>query len=223
MVDIPIRVQKLNRRKEFFAAQIQEERDRRNKFASSSSSGVGQIPQPASFVETSLQISEIVASQENGWWLFKGHIPVIIAFVLYIIAVTAETNRAPFDLAEAESELTAGFHTEYSGMKFALFFLAEYINIFIVCAIGATLFLGGWMPLHIGHWEAFNHLMDYIPSSVWFMGKTFFLIFLIMWFRWTFPRLRVDQLLNLEWKYLLPISLFNLLLVTVIAILGWHF
>ena len=171
----------------------------------------------------SLQISEIVASQENGWWLFKGHIPVIIAFVLYIIAVTAETNRAPFDLAEAESELTAGFHTEYSGMKFALFFLAEYINIFIVCAIGATLFLGGWMPLHIGSWEAFNHIMDYIPSSVWFMGKTFFLIFLIMWFRWTFPRLRVDQLLNLEWKYLLPISLFNLLLVTVIAIMDWHF
>lgn len=171
----------------------------------------------------SLQISDIVASQQNGWWLFKGHIPVIIAFVLYIIAVTAETNRAPFDLAEAESELTAGFHTEYSGMKFALFFLAEYINIFIVCAIGATLFLGGWMPFHIGNWDAFNHIMDYIPSSVWFMGKTFFLIFLIMWFRWTFPRLRVDQLLNLEWKYLLPISLFNLLLVTMIAIMGWHF
>jgi NADH-quinone oxidoreductase subunit H len=171
----------------------------------------------------SLQISEIVAAQENGWWLFKGHIPVVIAFVLYIIAVTAETNRAPFDLAEAESELTAGFHTEYSGMKFALFFLAEYINIFIVCAIGATLFLGGWMPLHIGSWEAFNLIMDYIPSSIWFMGKTFFLIFLIMWFRWTFPRLRVDQLLNLEWKYLLPISLFNLLLVTVVAIMGWHF
>lgn len=171
----------------------------------------------------SLQISDIIASQQNGWWLFKGHLPALIAFVIFIIAATAETNRAPFDLAEAESELTAGFHTEYSGMKFALFFLAEYINIFIICAIGATLFLGGWMPFHIGNWQGFNHVMDYIPSSVWFFGKTFFLIFLIMWFRWTFPRLRVDQLLNLEWKYLLPIGLFNLLLVTVIAILGWHF
>jgi NADH-quinone oxidoreductase subunit H len=171
----------------------------------------------------SLKITDIIASQENGWWIFKGHIPVIIAFIIFIIAVTAETNRAPFDLAEAESELTAGFHTEYSGMKFALFFLAEYINIFIVCAIGATLFFGGWMPFHIGQWQGFNHVMDYIPSSVWFFGKTFCLIFLIMWFRWTFPRLRVDQLLNLEWKYLLPISMVNLLLVTLMAIMGWHF
>ena len=170
----------------------------------------------------SLQMSEIVESQRNGWWIFKGHIPAIISFVIFIIAVTAETNRAPFDLAEAESELTAGFHTEYSGMKFALFFLAEYINVFIVCAIGATLFLGGWMPFHIGNWEGFNHVMDYIPSSIWFFGKTFFLIFVIMWFRWTFPRLRIDQLLNLEWKYLLPISMFNILLVTVVAIKGWH-
>ncbi len=171
----------------------------------------------------SLNITDIINAQADGWWVFKGHIPVIISFVIFIIAVTAETNRAPFDLAEAESELTAGFHTEYSGMKFALFFLAEYINVFIVCAIGATLFLGGWMPFHIGHWEAFNHAMDYIPSSVWFFGKTFFLIFVIMWFRWTFPRLRIDQLLNLEWKYLLPISMFNLLLATAVAILGWHF
>jgi len=170
----------------------------------------------------SLQISEIIHSQDNGWWIFKGHIPAIIAFVIFLIAITAETNRAPFDLAEAESELTAGFHTEYSGMKFALFFLAEYINIFIGCAIGATLFFGGWMPLHIGNWEAFNGVMDYIPSSIWFLGKTMFLIFLIMWFRWTFPRLRVDQLLNLEWKYLLPISMVNLLVATLIAIMGWH-
>lgn len=171
----------------------------------------------------SLNLKEIVLSQENGWWIFKAHIPALISFVIFIIAVTAETNRAPFDMAEAESELTAGFHTEYSGMRFALFFLAEYINIFIVCAIGATLFFGGWMPLHIGHWQAFNHVMDFIPSSVWFFGKTISLIFLIMWFRWTFPRLRIDQLLNLEWKYLLPISMFNLLLMTVIAIMGWHF
>lgn len=171
----------------------------------------------------SLSLSDIIQSQQNGWWIFKGHIPVIIAFITFIIAVTAETNRAPFDLAEAESELTAGFHTEYSGMKFALFFLAEYVNVFIVCAIGATLFLGGWMPFHIGNWDGFNHVMDYIPSSIWFFGKTFFLIFLIMWFRWTFPRLRIDQLLNLEWKYLLPISMINLLLVTVMAIMGWHF
>lgn len=171
----------------------------------------------------SLSISDIIASQQNGWWIFKGHIPAIIAFIIFIVAVTAETNRAPFDMAEAESELTAGFHTEYSGMKFALFFLAEYVNIFIVCAIGATLFFGGWMPFHIGNWTAFNHIMDFIPSSFWFFGKTFFLIFVIMWFRWTFPRLRIDQLLNLEWKYLLPIAMFNLLLITLVAIMGWYF
>ena len=171
----------------------------------------------------SLSLPDIIASQQNGWWIFKGHLPAIISFIIFLIAVTAETNRAPFDLAEAESELTAGFHTEYSGMKFALFFLAEYINVFIVCAIAATLFLGGWMPFHIGNWNAFNHVMDYIPSSIWFFGKTFFLIFVIMWFRWTFPRLRIDQLLNLEWEYLLPISMINLLLATAMAILGWHF
>ncbi|MCF8252959.1 MAG: NADH-quinone oxidoreductase subunit NuoH [Bacteroidia bacterium] len=171
----------------------------------------------------SLNLGDIIASQEDGWWIFKGHIPAWIAFIIYIIAVTAETNRAPFDMAEAESELTGGFHTEYAGMRFALFFLAEYINIFIVCAIGAILFFGGWMPFHIGSWTAFNHVMDFIPSFMWFFGKTFFLIFLIMWFRWTFPRLRVDQLLNLEWKYLLPISIFNLLLMTLVAIKGWHF
>jgi len=175
-----------------------------------------------------LQMSKIVESQANGWWIFKGHIPIMISFVIFIIASTAEINRAPFDLTEAEQELTGGFHTEYSGMKFAMFLLAEYINLFVVSAIAATLFLGGWMPFHAGHWAgnwgaSFNHIMDFIPSSIWFLGKTFFIIFLIMQFRWTFPRLRVDQLLTLEWKYLLPISMVNILLVTLMAIMGWHF
>ncbi len=171
----------------------------------------------------SLRISDIVTSQADGWWIFKGHIPVIISFVIFVIASTAEINRAPFDLTEAEQELTGGFHTEYSGMKFAMFLLSEYINLFVVSAMAATLFLGGWMPFHIGHLAGFNHIMDFIPSSIWFLGKTFFIVFLIMWFRWTFPRLRIDQLLNLEWKYLLPISMVNVLLVTLMAIMGWHF
>jgi len=170
----------------------------------------------------SLSLGDIVKSQENGWWIIKGHIPIIISFVIFVIASTAEINRAPFDLAEADQELTGGFHTEYAGMKFAMFLLSEYINLFVVSAIAATLFLGGWMPFHIGGLDAFNHIMDYIPSSLWFFGKTFLIIFLIMQFRWTFPRLRVDQLLNLEWKYLLPISMVNVILVTVMAIMGWH-
>lgn len=171
----------------------------------------------------SLQLSEIIESQQNGWWIFKGHLPVIIAFIIFIIASTAEINRAPFDLTEAEQELTGGFHTEYAGMKFAMFLLSEYINLFVVSAIAATIFFGGWMPFHIGGLDSFNHIMDYIPSSAWFFGKTFMIIFLIMWFRWTFPRLRIDQLLNLEWKYLLPISMINILIVTAMAIFGWHF
>lgn len=170
-----------------------------------------------------LELSAIVESQQNGWWIFKGHIPALVAFVIFIIAGTAELNRTPFDLPEAESELTAGFHTEYSGMKFALFFLAEYINMFIISAIAATVFLGGWMPLHIGSWEAFNSVMNLIPPWFWFLGKTFFVIFLIMWFRWTFPRLRIDQLLTLEWKYLLPVSLVNLVILALISLNSWHF
>ena len=171
----------------------------------------------------SLQLSDIVASQADGWWIFKGHIPAFFAFVIYLVAGTAEINRGPFDLAEAESELTAGFHTEYSGIKFAFFFLAEYINMFIVAAVAATVFFGGWMPLHIGNWQGFNEIMDYIPSMVWFFGKTFFIIYLIMWFKWTFPRLRIDQLLTLEWKYLLPLNLINTVIIAFIVLMGWYF
>ncbi len=171
----------------------------------------------------SLQFSEIIESQREGWWIFRGHIPAFIAFVIYLIAGTAETNRGPFDLAEAESELTAGFHTEYSGMKFAFFFLAEFVNMFIISAIGATMFLGGWMPLHFGELTAFNEIMDFIPPIFWFLGKTAFLIFMMMWFKWTFPRLRIDQLLTLEWKYLLPINLINILIMAFVVLMGWYF
>jgi NADH-quinone oxidoreductase subunit H len=170
-----------------------------------------------------MQFSEIVEAQRTGWFIFKGHIPAFIAFIVFLIASTAETNRGPFDLAEAESELTAGFHTEYSGIKFAFFFLAEYINMFIVASIAATVFLGGWMPFHVGHWDGFNHVMDFIPPFIWYIGKTFVVIFLMMWFKWTFPRLRIDQLLTLEWKYLLPINLVNVLLMALIVLMGWHF
>ena len=171
----------------------------------------------------SMQLSEIIEAQRAGWFIFKGHIPAFIAFIIFLISSTAETNRGPFDLAEAESELTAGYHTEYSGIKFAFFFLAEYINMFIVASIAATVFLGGWMPFHVGHWDGFNHVMDFIPPFVWYIGKTFFVIFMMMWFKWTFPRLRIDQLLTLEWKYLLPINLVNVLIMAFIVLMGWHF
>lgn len=169
----------------------------------------------------SMQLSTIVESQANGWWIWKGHIPAFISFIIFLIASTAETNRGPFDIAEAESELTAGFHTEYSGIKFAFFFLAEYMNMFLAAALATTVFLGGWMPLHFGNLEAFNNVMDYIPPFVWFLGKTFAMIWVIMLFKWTFPRLRIDQLLTLEWKYLLPINLVNVVLAAFIALMGW--
>lgn len=170
-----------------------------------------------------MSISGIVEAQSNLWFIFSGHIPAIIAFVIYMIAGTAETNRGPFDLPEAESELTAGYHTEYSGIHFGFFYLAEYLNLFIVGGVATLLFFGGWMPLHIPGWEGFNDVMDYIPSTIWFLGKAIALTFVIIWFKWTFPRLRIDQLLSLEWKYLLPINLFNLVLMVLVIIYGLHF
>jgi len=167
----------------------------------------------------SMQLSEIVSQQAEMWFIFKGHIPAFIAFIIYLIASHAETNRGPFDLPEAESELTAGYHTEYSGIQFGFFYLAEYLNMFIVAAIAATMFLGGWMPLHIPGWESFNQIMDYIPPFVWFFGKTFFCVFLALWIRWSFPRLRIDQLLKLEWKILMPLALLNILLMALCVIL----
>lgn len=137
-----------------------------------------------------MNISELVWGQESAWFIFRGHIPAIIAFLIYIVAATAETNRGPFDLPEAEHELVAGYHTEYSGITFGFYYLAEYLNLFIVSGIATLMFLGGWMPLHVPGWDAFNNVMDYIPSVVWFLGKSFFISFVIIWFKWTFPRVR---------------------------------
>ncbi|OGP71728.1 MAG: NADH-quinone oxidoreductase subunit H [Deltaproteobacteria bacterium RBG_13_60_28] len=143
----------------------------------------------------SFRLTDIVAAQSRYWFILVQP----LAFILFIICATAETNRTPFDLPEAESELVAGFHTEYSGMRFALFFLAEYTNMFIVSAVAAVLFLGGWRgPI--------------LPGVVWFLLKVYAVIFLIMWFRWTFPRVRFDQLVTFAWKILIPLSFVNLLL-----------
>ncbi len=170
-----------------------------------------------------MNITELVDGQEKTWFIFRGHIPAVIAFIVYLIAATAETNRGPFDLPEAEHELTAGYHTEYSGIHFGFFYLAEYLNLFIVSGIATLMFLGGWMPLHIPGLEAFNNAMDYIPGIVWFLAKAFFISYIIIWFKWTFPRIRIDQMLSFEWKYLMPISLVNLVVMAVLVALGWHF
>ena len=167
-------------------------------------------------------VVQIVEAQDHLWFIFSGHLPAIIAFIIYLIAGTAETNRGPFDLHEAESELTAGYHTEYSGIHFGFFYLAEYLNLFIVSGVATLLFFGGWMPLHFPGWDTFNHIMDYIPSVIWFFGKAIAISFIIIWFKWTFPRLRIDQLLALEWKYLLPINLVNLVLMALIIVTGFY-
>mgnify|MGYP002727924196 FL=1 len=172
----------------------------------------------------SMQLSEIVTAQTGPWkWLIiQGHVPAILAFLAFLVAGNAEANRGPFDLAEAESELTAGYHTEYSGMGFGFYYLAEYLNLFVISGIASGLFLGGWARLNIGI-EAFDNLMNLIPGFIWFFGKTFFVVWLLMWVRWTFPRLRVDQILKLEWKYIMPFMLCVLVLTSVCVALGLTF
>jgi NADH-quinone oxidoreductase subunit H len=143
-----------------------------------------------------LNLAHVALLQHDvGYWFV---LTQPVAAVIYLIAATAETNRAPFDIPEAESELIAGFHTEYSGMRFAIFFFAEYSNMFIVSMVAAVLFLGGWSgPL--------------LPGPVWFLLKVYGVIFTMMWFRWTFPRLRFDQLMTFCWAILVPLSILNLL------------
>ncbi len=143
-----------------------------------------------------LSMQEIIRAQAHGWFILKPNLA--LAFVIYLISATAEVNRVPFDIPEAESELGAGYHTEYSGMKFAIFFVSEYTNFFIVSAIATTLFLGGWQG-------------PFLPSWFWFLFKTYGIVFLLMWVRWTLPRVRMDQMMVFAWKFLTPLALLNLL------------
>lgn len=155
-------------------------------------------------VTGSMSMNEIVRAQ-SGWGGFKWNIILQpLGFLIYVVAATAEANRTPFDIPEAEQELVAGYNTEYSGMKFAMFFLAEFVNLFTVSALAATLFLGGWN----GPW---------LPSWMWFMGKTLFMVFILMLFRWTYPRVRVDQLMEFAWKVLLPLAFLNIVIVGILA------
>ena len=142
----------------------------------------------------SMKMTDIVKAQEGMWFILSQP----VAFVIYMIAATAETNRTPFDLVECESELVAGPFTEYSGMRWSYFFMAEYASMVAASCVAATLFLGGWH----GPW---------LPGWVWFFIKVFAMIFVFMWFRWTFPRLRVDQLMSFGWRILLPLSLVNII------------
>lgn len=139
-----------------------------------------------------LNLNEIVASQNRIWYILLQP----VAFIIFIIAALAELNKSPFDMMEAEQEIVAGYHTEYTGMRFALFFMAEYANLFVMAALGVTLFFGGWHG-------------PFLPSWVWFMLKTYIMIFFLLWLRWTLPRARIDKMMQFNWKYLIPIAIGN--------------
>ena len=163
----------------------------------------------------SLNIGEIVMAQQGKFFWNWFWVPLLPLFLTYLISGVAETNRAPFDVVEGESEIVAGFHVEYSGMGFALFFLAEYANIILISALTAILFFGGWLspleglepviPAYIFHWPFIGNLLTSGPH--WFIAKTCFFIFCFLWFRATFPRYRYDQIMRLGWKILLPVTL----------------
>ncbi len=164
-----------------------------------------------------LSLQGIVRAQEGLWYI----VVQPLGFLVFLTAGMAELNRAPFDLSEAESELVAGYNIEYSGMRWSFFFLAEFSNLVAVSAIATTLFLGGWQA----PWFLPAAVKGLIPPVVWFLAKTYFLVTVIMWIRWTLPRVRIDQLLDFGWKFLLPVSLANIaltgLLFPVLVRLGW--
>lgn len=152
----------------------------------------------------SLNLRDIVAAQAGGWFWDWNFIPQIIGFAVFMIAAVSELNRTPFDLPEAESELVAGYHVEYSGFRFAFFMLSEYVYVYAIAALTTVLFLGGW--------HAPAPFLDFVPGILWFVLKFAFIVFFLFWIRASFPRIRVDQLMGLGWKVLLPVSLLNVFL-----------
>jgi len=177
----------------------------------------------------SLNLSDIVNAQSQRWFIIA--LPVgPVAFFLYLISAVAETNRVPFDLPEAESELVAGYFTEYSGIRFGMFYMAEYINMMVVSLLVSIMFLGGWLPVQIlpntaiGHFApiaSFNRALAALPAPLWLLAKLYFFIFFYMWIRATLPRYRYDQLMAISWKFLLPLSLGTLLVAAFMKQAGW--
>ncbi|HET7317773.1 MAG TPA: NADH-quinone oxidoreductase subunit NuoH [Nitrospirota bacterium] len=176
----------------------------------------------------SLNLTDIVNAQANRWFIVA--LPVgPVAFYLYLMAGIAETNRVPFDLPEAESELVAGYFTEYSGIRFGIFYMAEYMNMIVVSLLVSIMFLGGWLPVqifpqtlgHLAHIAFINRMLAAIPPTIWLLGKLYFFIFFYMWLRATLPRYRYDQLMAISWKVLLPVSLGTLLVAAGMKQLGW--
>jgi NADH-quinone oxidoreductase subunit H len=159
-------------------------------------------------ISQSLRLTDIVLGQGGGFWHWNVWLQPV-AFVLYMVCGLAELSRTPFDMPEAESELACGFNIEYSSMKFALFFMGEYAHLVAVCAVGATLFLGGWQPPH--------PTLSFIPGVIWFFVKVVALIFFCIWERGTFPRLRYDQIMYFGWKFLFPLALVNLVVTAIIV------
>jgi NADH-quinone oxidoreductase subunit H len=176
----------------------------------------------------SLNLVDIVNAQKQQWFLVA--FPVgPVAFFLYMVSAVAETNRVPFDLPEAESELVAGYFTEYSGIRFGMFYMAEYINMMVVSLLASIMFLGGWQPVQIfPQWLGditsirwFNSVLRAIPPTFWLLGKLYFFIFFYMWIRATLPRYRYDQLMDISWKFLLPLSIVTLLVAAFMKQAGW--
>ena len=174
-------------------------------------------------ISGTLDLSTIV-EQQSGWYGMRWNIiPQFFGFLIYLISAIAETNRVPFDLPEAETELVAGFHTEYSAMKFALFFMAEYVNMFTVSMLATTLFLGGWNGPGMPYLVAHNSWLLAVPLGlVYFLGKITFFLFLYIWLRGTLPRFRFDQLMDFGWKFLLPAAILNIILSATLQVTGFY-